>query len=84
MMLRWGVISKFIRSFMLDNIRELPLADKKTLLAMLQADLGLTIEVNIAVDKPTWYQIETRRCNEIAIVKRSGGQVIYSDLQSCE
>jgi hypothetical protein len=69
---------------MLDNIRELPLADKKTLLAMLQADLGLTIEVNITVDKPTWYQIETRRCNEIAIVKRSGGQVIYSDLQSCE
>jgi len=69
---------------MLDNIRELPLADKKTLLAMLQADLGLTIEVNITVDKPTWYQMETRRCNEIAIVKRNGGQVIYSDLQSCE
>ena len=71
-------------ALMLDNIRELPLADKKTLLAMLQADLGLTIEVNITVDKPTWYQMETRRCNEIAIVKRSGGQVIYSDLQSCE
>jgi hypothetical protein len=71
-------------ALMLDNIRELPLADKKTLLAMLQADLGLTIEVNITVDKPTWYQIETRRCNEIAIVKRNGGQVIYSDLQSCE
>ena len=84
MMLRWGVISKFIRSFMLDNIRELPLADKKTLLAMLQADLGLTVKVDITVDKPTWYKMETRRCNEIAIVKRSGGQVIYSDLQSCE
>jgi hypothetical protein len=69
---------------MLDNIRELPLADKKTLLAMLQADLGLTVNVDITVDKPTWYQIETRRCNEIAIVKRSGGQVIYTDLLSCE
>ena len=69
---------------MIDKIKELPLADKKTLLAMLQADLGLTVEVNFTVDKPTWYQLETRRCNEIAIVKRSGGQVIYSDLQSCE
>lgn len=69
---------------MLDKIKELPLADKKTLLAMLQADLGLTVEVHFIVDKPTWYQMETRRCNEIAIVKRSGGQVIYSDLQSCE
>ena len=69
---------------MLDNIRELPLADKKTLLAMLQADIGLTVEVNITVDKPSWYQLESRRCNEIALVKRSGGQVIYTDLQSCE
>lgn len=69
---------------MIDNIKALSLADKKTLLAMLQADLGLTVKVDITVKKPTWYQVETRRCNEIAIVKRSGGQVIYSDLQSCE
>ena len=69
---------------MLDNIKALPLADKKTLLAMLQADLGLTVEVHFAVDKPSWYQLESRRCNEIALVKRSGGQVIYTDLQSCE
>lgn len=69
---------------MIDNIKALPLADKKTLLAMLQADLGLTVKVDITVDKTTWYQMETRRCNEIAIVKRSGGQVIYTDLQSCE
>jgi hypothetical protein len=69
---------------MLDRIKELPLADKKTLLAMLQADIGLTVEVNFTVDKPSWYQLESRRCNEIALVKRSGGQVIYTDLQSCE
>jgi hypothetical protein len=69
---------------MINEIKELPLADKKTLLAMLQADLGLAVEVNFTVDKPTWYQLETRRCNEIAIVKRSGGQVIYTDLQSVE
>jgi len=69
---------------MIDNIKALSLEDKKTLLAMLQADLGLTVKVDITVEKPTWYQVETRRCNEIAIVKRSGGQVIYTDLQSCE
>ena len=69
---------------MIDNIKALSLEDKKTLLAMLQADLGHTVKVDITVEKPTWYQVETRRCNEIAIVKRSGGQVIYSDLQSCE
>jgi hypothetical protein len=69
---------------MLDRIKELPLADKKTLLAMLQADIGLTVEVHFTVDKPSWYQLESRRCNEIALVKRSGGQVIYTDLQSCE
>jgi hypothetical protein len=74
----------FYRYIMIDNIKALPLADKKTLLAMLQADLGLTVKVDITVDKTTWYQMETRRCNEIAIVKRSGGQVIYTDLQSCE
>jgi len=69
---------------MLDNIRELPLADKKTLLAMLQSDLGLTIEVNITVKKPEYWQVETARCNQVAIVKRSGGQVIYTDLQSVD
>ena len=69
---------------MLDRIKELPLADKKTLLAMLRADIGLTVEVHFTVDKPSWYQLESRRCNEIALVKRSGGQVIYTDLQSCE
>jgi hypothetical protein len=69
---------------MIDNIRALSLADKKTLLAMLQADLGLEVKVDIVVQKPSFYQLETRRCNEIAIVKRSGGQVIYTDLQSVD
>lgn len=69
---------------MLDNIRELPLNDKKTLLAMLQSDIGLTVEVNITVKKPEYWQVETARCNQVAIVKRSGGQVIYTELQSNE
>jgi len=65
----------------LDNIRELPLADKKTLLAMLQADLGLKVVVEFEVQKPSFYQLETAKCNQIAEIKRTGGQVIYTDLQ---
>lgn len=69
---------------MLEQIKLLPLNDKKTLLAMLQSDIGLTIEVNITVKKPEYWQVETARCNQVAIVKRSGGQVIYTDLQSVD
>jgi hypothetical protein len=66
---------------MLERIRELPLADKKTLLAMLQSDLNLTVNTEIVVPKLDYWQYETRKCNEIAIVKRNAGQVIYTDLQ---
>lgn len=69
---------------MIDNIRALPLKDKKTLLAMLQADLGLTVMVEVTVEKPSFYQIETRRCNEVARIKRSGGSVIYTEFQMVE
>ena len=48
---------------------------------MLQSDLNLTIDVEIVAEKPSFYQLETRKCNEIAKVKRSGGNVIYTDLQ---
>lgn len=51
---------------------------------MLQADIGLTVEVNFTVKKPDYWQVETARCNQVAIVKRSGGQVIYTELQSNE
>ena len=69
---------------MLENIQALPLKDKKTLLAMLQADLGLTVMVDIVVEKPSFYQLESRKCNEIAALKRSGGSVIYTELQMVE
>ena len=66
---------------MLDRIKELTLADKKTLLAMLQSDLNLTVTTEFTVPKVDYWQYETRKCNEIAIVKRNAGQVIYTDLQ---
>jgi len=64
----------------LENIRALPLNDKKTLLAMLQSDLGLTVKVDITVEKPSIFTLESRRCNEIALVKRHGRSVIYTEL----
>jgi hypothetical protein len=66
---------------MLENIKALSLADKKTLLAMLQADLGLEVVVEFTVEKPSFYQLETRRCNEVAKIKKAGGSVIYTELQ---
>jgi len=69
---------------MIDKIKELPLADKKTLLAMLQADLGLIINTDIVVEKPSFYQLETRKCNEVAKIKKSGGSVIYTEFQMVE
>lgn len=66
---------------MIDNIKALSLADKKTLLAMLQADLGLEVVVDFTVERPSFYQLETRRCNEVARIKKSGGSVIYTEFQ---
>jgi hypothetical protein len=65
---------------MIEQIKQLPLSDKKTLLAMLQADLGLTVKVDIVVEKPSKFTLESRRCNDIALVKRHGRSVIYTEL----
>ena len=69
---------------MIDNIKALSLADKKTLLAMLQADLGLKVVVDFTVERPSFYQLETRRCNEVARIKKAGGSVIYTEFQMVE
>ena len=68
---------------MLENIKALSLSDKKTLLAMLQADLGDRI-VEVIVEKPSFYQLETRKCNKVAEIKKSGGSVIYTEYQMVE
>jgi hypothetical protein len=65
---------------MLEQIKLLPLNDKKTLLAMLQSDIGLTVKVDIVVEKPSIFTLESRRCNDIALVKRHGRSVIYTEL----
>ena len=48
---------------------------------MLQADLGLEVVVEFTVEKPSFYQLETRKCNEVAKIKQAGGSIIYTDLQ---
>ena len=65
----------------LNNIKELSLADKKTLLAMLQADLGLKVVVEFEAPRPSFYQLETAKCNKIAEIKKAGGSVIYTEYQ---
>jgi hypothetical protein len=69
---------------MIEKIQALSLQEKKTLLAMLQADLGLEIKVDIVVEKPSFYQLETRKCNKVAEIKKSGGSVIYTEYQMVE
>jgi hypothetical protein len=69
---------------MIEKIQALTLQEKKTLLAMLQADLGLEIKVDIVVEKPSFYQLETRKCNKVAEIKKSGGSVIYTEYQMVE
>jgi len=63
------------------NIKTLSLKDKQTLLAMLQASLGMKIEVEFKADKRSFYQTETAKCNEIARIKKSGQSVIYTEFQ---
>jgi hypothetical protein len=56
---------------MIDEIKALSLADKKNLLAMLQASLGDKIE-EVVAPKLTPEQVEARNCNKIAELKRAG------------
>jgi hypothetical protein len=62
---------------MLYNIKALSLSDKKLLLAMLQADLGLKVEKIVEPPKPHEWVIETRKCNMIVEYKRAGKSVMH-------
>lgn len=70
---------------MLENIKALSLEEKKTLLAMLLADIKAynAFIASFEPEKPLslshyYWILETRRCAEIAEIKRSGGSVISS------
>ena len=61
------------------DISRLSLEQKQLLLSILEADLGLKSEDLDIKENP--YTIETRKCNEIALLKRAGKSVIYTELQ---
>ena len=61
------------------QIENLTLEQKKLLLYVLEADLGLKHTDTEA--KVSEYTLESRKCNEIARLKKEGKSIIYTELQ---
>ena len=59
------------------NIKSLTLEQKKLLLKMLEAQTGIKSDP----EKLDPAIIETRKCNEIAKLKKAGKSIIYTELQ---
>ena len=59
------------------DIKNLTLSQKKLLLAILENQLGLKAEP----EKLDPFVIESRKCNEIAKLKKAGKSIIYTELQ---
>ena len=61
------------------DIKNLTLAQKKLLLYVLESDIGLA---HTDTDKKeNEFLLESRKCNEIARLKKEGKSVIYTELQ---
>jgi hypothetical protein len=63
----------------MQNIQNLTTEQKKLLLYVLEADLGLKHENMEKKEDP--YLVESRKCNEIAKLKKLGKSIIYTELQ---
>ena len=61
------------------NIKDLTLAQKKMLLYVLESDIGLAHTDTDAKENP--YTLETRICNQVAIMKKNRESVIYTEFQ---
>ena len=61
------------------DIKSLTPEQKKLLLYVLEADLGLAHTDTDKVENE--FLIETRKCNEIAALKKMGKSIIYTELQ---
>ena len=59
------------------NIKNLTMQQKELLLKMLESQVGIKSEP----EKLDASLIESRKCNEIARLKRLGQSVIYTELQ---
>ena len=61
----------------MQNIKNLSLEQKKLLLTILENQLGIKAEP----EKLDPFLVESRKCNEIAKMKKAGKSVIYTELQ---
>jgi hypothetical protein len=61
------------------QIENLTLEQKKLLLYVLENDLGIKHTDTEA--KENEYTVESRKCNEIARLKKAGKSIIYTELQ---
>jgi len=59
------------------DIKNLSLSQKELLLAVLENQLGIKSEP----EKLDPFVIESRKCNEIAKLKKQGKSIIYTELQ---
>jgi hypothetical protein len=61
----------------MQNIKNLTLQQKQLLLAVLERELGMRAEP----EKLDPCLIESRKCNQIAKLKKEGKSIIYTELQ---
>ena len=61
------------------DIKKLSLQEKRVLLSCLEAQLGLKVTDTEKAENE--FLVESRKCNEIAKMKKSGKSVIYTELQ---
>jgi uncharacterized protein with ATP-grasp and redox domains len=61
------------------DIKNLTLEQKKLLLAVLESQIGVKLTDTEAKEDP--FLAESRKCNEIARLKKLGKSVIYTELQ---
>ena len=59
------------------NIKNLTLSQKQLLLKVLENQLGMKAEP----EKLDAFVLESRKCNEIAKLKKEGKSIIYTELQ---
>jgi hypothetical protein len=61
------------------DIKALSPEQKKLLLAMLETELGMVLSNTEKAENE--FLVESRKCNEIAKLKKAGKSVIYTELQ---
>ena len=61
------------------DIKKLSIEEKRVLLACLEVQLGLKVTDTEKTENP--FLVESRKCNEIAKMKKLGKSIIFTELQ---